>query len=90
MGALIILLVLLALYFLPCWVAFARDIEDVNGIIIVNLLLGWTLVGWVVALVWAVSGKSKAEKKAAAQEMASAISAALQADRASRAEAGEH
>ena len=28
-----------------------------------NLFLGWTLVGWVVALVWAVTAKDKSQER---------------------------
>lgn len=48
---------LLMLYLLPCFVAMSRGVAgpQKNGIAVLNLLLGWTLVGWVVALVWATA-----------------------------------
>jgi hypothetical protein len=42
------------MYFLPSILAFARDKRDTTGIVLLNLFLGWTMIGWVVALVWAV------------------------------------
>jgi len=42
-------------YFLPTIVAVRKRKLNVESIIALNLLLGWTLVGWVVALVWATS-----------------------------------
>jgi hypothetical protein len=39
------------LYFLPSLIA--RDKKDFMGIFLVNFFLGWTLIGWVVALIWA-------------------------------------
>ena len=56
--ALLLLTVLVsaAIYFLPALVAVARNVQ-VNrafGVFILNLFLGWTLIGWVAALVWAV------------------------------------
>ena len=42
------------MYFLPSIIAFARSKRDIAGIILLNFLLGWTVIGWVVALVWAV------------------------------------
>ena len=42
------------LYFLPSIVAFARSKRDAVSIFVLNLLLGWTAVGWVIALVWAL------------------------------------
>jgi hypothetical protein len=41
-------------YFLPSIIAAARSNRDLVSILVLNLLLGWTAVGWVVALVWAL------------------------------------
>jgi predicted membrane protein len=43
----------LLIYFLPTVVALANKKRNSLAIFVLNLLLGWTLVGWVVALVWA-------------------------------------
>jgi Superinfection immunity protein len=42
------------MYFLPSIIAFARSKRDSTSILVLNLLLGWTAIGWVIALVWAV------------------------------------
>ena len=42
------------LYFLPSVIAAARSKRDLVSIFVLNLLLGWTAIGWVVALVWAL------------------------------------
>jgi hypothetical protein len=42
------------IYFLPTILAFARNKRDTAAILLLNLFLGWTMIGWVVALVWAV------------------------------------
>ena len=47
------LLFMLGLYFIPTIVAVCREHSQAAPIIIVNLFLGWTLIGWVVALAWA-------------------------------------
>jgi len=39
------------LYFLPSIIG--HDKRSFGGILAVNLLLGWTVIGWFVALVWA-------------------------------------
>ena len=46
--------VALALYFVPSFVAVNRNKRNKNAIFALNLLLGWTVVGWVVALVWSL------------------------------------
>jgi hypothetical protein len=47
------LLILAAFYFLPS--ILGRDKRDAMGIFLVNLFLGWTLIGWVVAFLWAIA-----------------------------------
>ena len=49
------LLALAALYFLPTIIAMMNKAKYVPGIFIINLFLGWTVLGWIGALVWAVS-----------------------------------
>jgi hypothetical protein len=41
------------MYFLPSIIALVRGKRDIVAILLLNLFLGWTLIGWVVALVWA-------------------------------------
>ncbi len=45
----------LAVYFLPFFIALLKGHRSTGGIFVLNLLLGWTLLGWVGALVWALS-----------------------------------
>lgn len=45
-------------YFLPTLAAWDRKVEGVGGVAVVNLFLGWTVIGWVVALAWALGAKS--------------------------------
>ncbi|WPB59040.1 superinfection immunity protein [Xylophilus sp. GOD-11R] len=42
------------LYLLPIYEAVSRDHAKAVSIGLVDLLLGWTIVGWIVALVWAL------------------------------------
>ena len=55
--SILVLLFLLGLYFLPTVVAFAREVSSPWSIAVVNAFLGWTVVGWVVALAMAVRTK---------------------------------
>jgi hypothetical protein len=43
------------LYILPSLIALNRRHRNKGPIIVVDLLLGWTLVGWVVSLAWSLS-----------------------------------
>jgi hypothetical protein len=40
-------------YFLPTIIALVRDKRDKLSIFLLNLFLGWSVIGWVVPLVWA-------------------------------------
>jgi hypothetical protein len=51
----VVALLAVAFYFLPALVASHRKHPNTNAIAVLNLLLGWSLIGWVVALVWACS-----------------------------------
>lgn len=51
--ALFALAAAIAMYWLPTIVAIARKHSQLTPIVLLNFLLGWTLIGWVVALVWA-------------------------------------
>jgi hypothetical protein len=44
---------LFVLYFLPSLVAACRHHNNTAAIVVVNLFLGWSFIGWVLALVWA-------------------------------------
>ncbi len=49
------LLFLAFLYFLPVFVAASRKHNNTAAIGVLNLLLGWTVVGWVAALIWSAT-----------------------------------
>lgn len=42
-----------AVYFFPSIVAQVRKHRQLTAITVLNLFLGWTVLGWVIALVWA-------------------------------------
>jgi hypothetical protein len=50
----IVFFITIAFYFLPSFAA--RKKKNFTAIFILNLFLGWTFVGWVIALVWAAKG----------------------------------
>ena len=52
-------LFLFAIYMIPTWVAERRKHKNKGAILVLNLLLGWTMIFWVVALVWACTDGSK-------------------------------
>lgn len=56
LGGLLLVVVALigvAFYFLPTIVAFLKKTPSKASVVIINLFLGWTFIGWVVALAMA-------------------------------------
>ncbi|RFU44813.1 superinfection immunity protein [Paraburkholderia sp. DHOC27] len=43
----------LTLYLIPSIEADARKSRDAQAITLVNVLLGWTVIGWIAAFMWA-------------------------------------
>lgn len=52
-GCITLLVASLLLYFIPTIVAVKRKHLQKIPIILINILLGWSLIGWIVALIWA-------------------------------------
>jgi hypothetical protein len=51
--AVILLLAGLAIYFLPLLIANARNHHQLGLIFFINLIIGWTGIGWLATLFWA-------------------------------------
>lgn len=58
MGGLLILLLCIALYWLPTIMAVRRGVPHRGSVFVLNLLVGWTFIGWVAAL--AMAARSRA------------------------------
>jgi hypothetical protein len=41
------------MYFLPTIIALIKSKRDAVAILLLNLFLGWSVIGWIIALVWA-------------------------------------
>lgn len=51
-----IVVILISFFYLtPTGIAIIRKRTNTMAIFVLNLFLGWTIIGWVVALVWAVA-----------------------------------
>lgn len=44
-------------YFIPTIVALIRKVPNTGSVVVINFFLGWTLVGWVVALAMAARSR---------------------------------
>lgn len=47
-------MLILVIYFMPSIIAFQSKKSNTKAIVVLNLLLGWTILGWVGALIWAL------------------------------------
>ena len=58
----LLFLLVCATYFIPSLVAAKRGHKNGLAIGVTNLLLGWTVIGWIVSLVWASTANTKEAK----------------------------
>lgn len=50
------------LYFLPALTADRRRHHNRAAILVLNVFLGWTFLGWVIAMIWAITNPSAASR----------------------------
>lgn len=62
MTALLLCLILAIPYLIPSLIANARRHRNANSIFVFNIFFGWSILGWVVALMWSVSGNVEPKK----------------------------
>jgi hypothetical protein len=55
LGSTLIFAVSAGLYLLPTIVAFLRQHHNRWAILLLNIFLGWTFLGWVAALIWSAT-----------------------------------
>ena len=61
-GYFLVTVVCVGLFFLPTFVAFSRQATHRYIVLALNFFLGWTFVGWVIALALAVSGDARSTR----------------------------
>lgn len=66
MEGVLLLVALGFIYFLPAGVASGRGHQSSGAILVLNLFLGWTLLGWVAALVWACTAVTSSARERSA------------------------
>jgi len=59
----IILIALPVIYLVPSFIAGARKHRSGMAIVALNILLGWTFLGWVGALIWSLTGNVEEKKR---------------------------
>jgi hypothetical protein len=46
-------LVFLAVWLFPIYIGWNRKVKNVGSIAVITILLGWTIIGWIIALAMA-------------------------------------
>lgn len=46
-------------YFLPSIIAMARGHHNAVAIFLTNLIFGWTVIGWLIALIWSTTATGR-------------------------------
>ena len=52
-STILMLMAVIVIYILPTLIAFGREHPHRQEVLVLNLLLGWTLIGWVGVFLWA-------------------------------------
>ena len=47
------------LHFLPTIIAMLRGHHNAFAIFLTNLLLGWTVIGWIIAFIWSFTASER-------------------------------
>jgi hypothetical protein len=64
--------IILAVYLLPTLIALRHELSNIQSpwgsprfapIYLVNILLGWTIIGWIYPLIWALTDYWDAERR---------------------------
>lgn len=50
-------IIIIFIYFLPSIIGYKH--KNILSIIMLNIFLGWTFIGWVVSLVWACTDNDR-------------------------------
>ena len=51
---LIVTIISVVIYFIPTIIAHHKQKVDFNMIFLLNLILGWSVIGWTSSLIWSI------------------------------------
>lgn len=63
MKTIVMLMFVCAAYFAPALTATNRKHANAMAIFALNLFLGWTMIGWIISLVWALTSQRSSQEK---------------------------
>jgi uncharacterized membrane protein YqaE (UPF0057 family) len=50
------------LYFVPVVIAMGRGMSSSGMLLFLNIILGWTVLGWFFCILWAATGSTRAQE----------------------------
>ena len=51
-GSVFVWSIIISVYLIPTMIASERKHTNLGSVFLLNLLLGWTMIGWISAFVW--------------------------------------
>lgn len=54
-----VLIIMFCIYMIPTGIAYYRKHNNKVAILLINLFLGWTILGWFGSLIWSVINDQK-------------------------------
>lgn len=57
----LLIIIFLVIYFLPSIIAKKNKKSNFRSIFLLNIFLGWTLIGWVVSLIWSLTNDNNSQ-----------------------------
>ena len=61
METIIIVALIFGAYFLPSINAYSKKKRNKGAVLTLNFFLGWTVIGWIVALIWSTTNDAPAQ-----------------------------
>jgi hypothetical protein len=58
-STILMLIAVIVIYILPTLIAFGREHPHRQDLLVLNLLLGWTLIGWIGVFLWATLARAE-------------------------------
>jgi hypothetical protein len=60
-ATILMLMAIVVIYILPTLIAFGREHPRRQDVAVLNIVLGWTLIGWIGAFLWATLAETPDE-----------------------------
>lgn len=52
---------IIAIYMIPTGIGILRNHNNISAIFICNVIMGWTVLGWIISLIWSFTNNRRKE-----------------------------